>query len=275
MRKIVLSLLLVMLCCTLMFLSCATIPANAGLHVPMTRVEGGSFQMGWDSGNSWDFRMKPVHSVYVDSFYMGTYEITQDIYKQVMGSNPSRWKGARLPVERVSWYDAVAFCNALSRRDGLDEVYTINGESVSCDWGKVGYRLPTEAEWEYAARGGSKSQGYTYAGSNTVGDVAWYGYDDNSGGRTHEAGGKKPNELGLYDMSGNVWEWCWDGYGDYSASAQTNPRGPWITSSGSYRVVRGGSWYSIASSVRSAARDRDTPSYRNRYIGFRLVLPAV
>jgi|GEM_PF-3390432 len=171
------------------------------LSLPMILVQGGTFQMGSISGDSDE---KPVHSVTVGSFYMGTYEITQGIYEQVMGRNPSKFKGARLPVEQVSWYDAVAFANALSRRDGLQEVYTINGESVSCDWGKRGYRLPTEAEWEYAARGGSKSQGYMYSGSNMVGDVAWYW--DNSGSKTHDTGSKNANELGLYDMSGNVRE---------------------------------------------------------------------
>lgn len=238
-----------------------------GSSISLTHVEGGTFQMGSTGGDSDE---KPVHSVTVGSFYMGTYEVTQDIYEQVMGSNPSNFKGARLPVENVTWHDAVAFANALSRRDGLQEVYTISGSTVSCDWSKKGYRLPTEAEWEYAARGGSKSQGYTNAaGSNTVGDVAWY--DGNSGSKTQVAGTKKANELGLYDMSGNVWEWCWDWYGDYSASAQTNPRGP---SSGSARVLRGGSWHNIATYVRPANRYDGTPSNRSHNFGFRLVLPA-
>ena len=239
----------------------------SAMSIPLALVEGGTYQMGSPSGG-WD-SARPVHRVTVGSYYMGTYEITQDIYEQVMGSNPSNWKGARLPVENVSWHDAVAFANALSRRDGLAEVYTISGSTVSCDWSKKGYRLPTEAEWEYAAQGGSKSQGYTYAGSNTILDVAWF--RDNNGSKTQVVGTKQANELGLYDMSGNVWEWCWDWYGDYSASAQTNPRGP---SSGSARVLRGGSWVSAATLVRPADRRSDTPSNRNNYSGFRLVLPA-
>ena len=224
--------------------------------------------MGSSSGESDE---RPVHTVRVGSFSIGTFEVTQDIYEKIMGSNPSSFKGAELPVEKVSWYEAVAFCNALSRRDGLQEVYTISGTSVSCDWSKRGYRLPTEAEWEYAARGGIKSQGYTYAGSNTVGAVAWYW--DNSGSKTHDVGGKKANELGLYDMSGNVYEWCWDWYGSSysSASVATNPSGP---STGSARVLRGGSWSYSATYVRTAFRNYCTPSSWYSYIGFRVLVPA-
>jgi formylglycine-generating enzyme len=257
--------------------------------IPLTYVEGGTYQMG--SNNN--LREQPIHTVTVGSFYMGIYEVTQDIYEEVMGSNPSYSKEPQLPVEQVSWYEAVAFANALSQRDGLEEVYTIDGEDVVCDWSKNGYRLPTEAEWEYAARGGNQSQGYTYAGSDTAGDVAWY--DGNSGIQTHDVGGKKANELGLYDMSGNVWEWCWDWYGDYSTLLQTNPSGP---SSGLSRVFRGGSWDYHASFARSANRGSDASllrsslwhdlatyvrsdyryayasPYRRYNVGFRLVLPA-
>jgi len=235
--------------------------------IPMVYVEGGAFEMG-SNYYSWE---QPIHTVSVNSFYMGTYEVTQDIYEEVMGSNPSNWKGARLPVEKVNWYEAVAFANALSERDGLEAVYTIEGTVVSADWSKVGYRLPTEAEWEFAARGGNQSQAYTYAGSNTAGDVAWY--YDNSWGMTHEVGTKQANELGLYDMSGNVMEWCWDWSDDdyYSSSPAENPKGP---SSGSYRVLRGGRWGHGAQYVRSANRIWDWPSSRYSGCGFRLVLPA-
>jgi formylglycine-generating enzyme len=235
------------------------------LSIPMAKVAGGSFQMGSNDYSN----EQPIHKVTVGSFYMGTYEVTQDIYEQVMGNNPSNWKGAKLPVEQVRWYDAVAFANALSRRDGLDEVYTIDGTDVSIDWTKRGYRLPTEAEWEYAARGGNQSQGYTYGGSNTAGDVAWYG--GNSGDKTHEVGIKQANELGLYDMSGNVWEWCWDWYGDYSELAQTNPTG---SSSGSFRVLRGGSWINNTTYGRTADRYDFTPSSRYDHVGFRVLVPA-
>ena len=238
--------------------------------IPLKYVKGGTFQMG----TAGDYFERP-HRVTVDSFFMGTYEVTQDIYQQVMGSNPSKWKGARLPVEQVTWYEAVAFCNALSRRDGLQEVYMIEGKMVSCDWSKRGYRLPTEAEWEFAARGGNLSKGYTYAGSNIAEDVAWY--RDNiswktTDFKTHDVGGKRANELGLYDMSGNVQEWCWDWIRGYSAEEQTNPTGP---SLGEFRVSRGGSWISFEEDLRSANRwNNGIPSHRIDFVGFRLVLPA-
>jgi formylglycine-generating enzyme required for sulfatase activity len=192
-----------------------------------------------------------------------------------MGDNPSHFTGDNLPVEQVNWFKAVEFCNKLSQNEGLAPAYTVNGEDVSWNRSANGYRLPTEAEWEYAARGGNGSPGnFTYAGSNNVDEVAWY--NGNSGDKTHPVGTKKANGLGLYDMSGNVWEWCWDWYGDYSGSAQTDPVG---VSSGSYRVLRGGgSWGSSALEVRSAYRSYLNPSYRNFFIygvGFRLVCPLV
>jgi len=258
-------------------------------------VEGGTFQMGSISGQ---YDEKPVHSVTVNSFYMSKYEVTQGLYQAVMGTNPSYYKGDELPVERVSWYDAVGFCNKLSALDGLEAVYTINKNitdpnnensndklkwTVSCNINANGYRLPTEAEWEYAARGGNFCRGYTYSGSNSIDNVAWYW--KNSGdkiltgewdldklkannGQTHPVGGKQANELGLYDMSGNVWEWCWDWYGDYSSGSQSDPTG---MASGSSRVFRGGSWFSFASSCRSGYRDYYDPSCGVIGIGFRLV----
>ena len=234
--------------------------------IPMAFIEGGTFQMGSTSG---DPDESPVHSVMMSSFSMGTYEVTQDIYEQVMGSNPSKRKGRRLPVEWFTWVDAVEFANALSRRDGFEEVYTINGETVSCDWNKRGYRLPTEAEWEYAAKGGKLSKGYSYAGSDTLDDVAWCA--DNSSRKTHDVGGKRANELGLYDMNGNVWEWCWDWYGEYPVSGQTNPTGP--ASAGSYRVIRGGGFCYHAPYVRPSNRTISFPAFRSNDYGFRLVLP--
>jgi formylglycine-generating enzyme required for sulfatase activity len=230
----------------------------------MVWVEGGTFQMGSSNGED---REKPVHNVTVQGFYMGKYEVTQREWQEIMGSNPSNRKGDALPVERVSWLDAVEYCNRRSRREGLAPAYRGSGENISCDFSAAGYRLPTEAEWEYAAKGGNKDpMAYEYAGSNSPGGVAWY--TDNSGGSTHQVGTKQPNSLGLYDMSGNVWEWCWDRYGNYSGSAQTDPQGP---STGLYPVVRGGSWYSSARYVRSAYRGNNTPSYRDGNIGFRVV----
>jgi len=174
-------------------------------------VEGGTFQMGSNDGDSDE---KPVHSVTVSSFYVGKFEVTQKEYQNVMGKNPSYFKGENNPVENVTWYDAVKYCNKRSEKEGRTPSYNINGNNVTCDFSANGYRLPTEAEWEYAARGGNKSQNYKYSGSNKIGDVAWY--DSNSGLRTHPVGQKAPNELGIYDMTGNVWEWCWDWYdGNY------------------------------------------------------------
>ena len=193
---------------------------------------------------------KPAHQVTLSSFYICKHEVTQEEWEAVMGSNPSKFKGKRLPVETVSWNKCQTFIRKLNSLTGKQ------------------YRLPTEAEWEYAARGGNRSQGYIYSGSNTLSNVAWY--YDNSGNKTHEVMTKSPSELGLYDMSGNVWEWCSDWYGNYSTSAQTNPKG---ASSGSARVARGGSWYpSRAGNCRVSYRSYFQPSNRYDILGLRLVL---
>jgi len=205
-------------------------------------VEGGEFEMGHDY--SYDDDEKPAHQVKLDSFYIYKYEVTQKLYKKVTKENPSHFKGENRPVEEVSWYDAVKFCNKLSKMYGLTPVYKISGNSVSCRWDANGYRLPTEAEWEYAARGGQKSKGYKYSGSDSVSRVA--NYKDGLAYGTDSAGDdKQSNELGLYDMSGNVREWCWDRYDEeyYSYSKYYNPKGP---SKGTNRVLRGGGcgdWY--------------------------------
>ncbi len=208
----------------------------------MVFVEGGTFQMGSNSGYDDE---KPVHTVTVSSFYMDATEVTQAEYRKVMGKNPSYFSGCDdCPVEKVSWHDANEYAK------------------------KVGKRLPTEAEWEYAARGGNKSKGYRYSGSNNLDAVGWY--DNNSDWKTHPVAQKQPNELGLYDMSGNVYEWCSDWYDEesYSSSPQNNPQGP---SSGSYRVLRGGGWSSSGDYCRVANRVRGNPD--GRYDGgFRLVL---
>ena len=215
----------------------------------MIYVEGGTFMMGATSeqgSDAYDWE-KPAHQVTLSSFSICKYEVTQEEWEAVMGSNPSSFKGMKLPVEQVSWDDCQTFIRKLNQMTGKQ------------------FRLPTEAEWEYAARGGSKSRGYKYAGGNDLGSVAWYsGY---SGRKTHDVGQKQPNELGLYDMSGNVWEWCQDWYGDYSSSSQTNPKGP---SSGSSRVRRGGSWVSNARICRVSYRSYDTPDYRDFILGLRL-----
>lgn len=212
-------------------------------------VKGGCFQMG-DTFGDGEADEKPVHEVCVDDFYMGKYEVTQGQWREVMGNNPSYFKncGDNCPVEQVSWNDVQEFISRLNRKSGTR------------------YRLPTEAEWEYAARSGGRQE--KYSGGNDVDTVAWY--DGNSGNRTHPVGQKRPNGLGLYDMSGNVWEWCEDWYGTnyYAQSSRNNPKGP---SSGSHRVLRGGSWYDNARDTRAADCLVVTPAGRSNFLGFRLL----
>jgi formylglycine-generating enzyme required for sulfatase activity len=244
--------------------------------------------MGKELGTTGSTDVAPVHTVTLTGFYMGKYEVTQEQYQTVMGTNPSNFSSnpaagetqGKRPVENVTWYDAIEFCNKLSALEGLQEVYTISGRTpatgypitsatVTVDWSKNGYRLPTEAQWEYAAKGGNGTPGnYTYAGSNTIDDVAWY--SGNSSSRTHEVGKKAANALGLYDMSGNVMEWCWDWYDSYSSVAQTDPTG---AASGTDRVLRGGYWYVAATEARSIRRNSYFPNGRTNYIGFRVVRP--
>ncbi|MDR0604460.1 MAG: formylglycine-generating enzyme family protein [Bacteroidales bacterium] len=213
-------------------------------EIEMVYVQGGTFNMGSNDGNS---NEQPVHQVTLSSYYISKYEITQAQWKAVMGNNPSYFKGDNLPVEQVSWDDVQEFISRLNAATGEQ------------------YRLPTEAEWEYAARGGQQSNRYSYSGSNNVNDVAWY--SSNSDNKTHAVGTKQANELGIYDMSGNVWEWCYDWYGTYSASAQHDPMG---ASSGSYRVRRGGSWFSNAADCRVSFRSYASPGLRYYYLGFRV-----
>nr|NQU90486.1 formylglycine-generating enzyme family protein [Bacteroidota bacterium] len=222
----------------------------------MVFVKGGTFTMGCTSEQSdCGDEEKPVHQVTVSDFYIGKYEVTQKQWREVMGasaalSNPSYFKNCDdCPVEQVSWNDVQEFIKKLNQLTGKN------------------YRLPTEAEWEYAARGGVSASSTTNAGSNNLAEVGWYG--DNSGSKTHPVGQKKSNELGIYDMSGNVWEWCSDWNGSYSSSSQTNPKGP---STGSLRVIRGGSWYVSARYCRVALRYFSTPGFRGNYNGFRMVI---
>ena len=224
-----------------------------GVSFDMIAVEGGTFTMGATSEQGSDAYNdeSPTHQVTLSSYYIGKTEVTQELWQAVMGSNPSYFLDTNLPVEKVSWEDCQIF---IAKLNALTGKY---------------FRLPTEAEWEYAARGGSKSQGYKYSGSNTVDDVAWY--PSNSSSKTHPVATKAPNELGIYDMSGNVLEWCRDWYSSsyYSSSSQYNPTGP---ASGSRRVYRGGSWGSSARLCRVSYRDYNGPSYRFYNLGLRLAL---
>jgi len=231
----------------------------ADLGLDLIWVEAGSFRMGSASGGDNDER--PVREVRITrGFWMGKTEVTQAQYESLTERNPSHFKGANLPVEMVSWNDAVRYCELLTERERragrLPEGYV--------------YRLPTEAEWEYAARGGRQGRDTTYAGSNTIGDVAWH--SGNSGIKTHPVGTKAANELGLHDMSGNVWEWVHDWYqNSYSGLSTTDPTGP---GSGSSRVNRGGGWGSTATGCRVAARSINSPSGTRSNLGFRVVLAA-
>ena len=233
----------------------------------MVQVKGGRFQMGGtpEQGSDAYNNEKPVHEVTLSDYYMGKYEVQQSEWEAVMGNNPSRFKGADLPVEQVSWEDCHEFIGRLNALTGLN------------------FKLPTEAQWEYAARGGNLSKGYKYSGSNNLGEVGWYwensgdrvltgewGWEkvDRNHCRTHRVSEKQPNELGLYEMSGNVYEWCEDWYGGYSVTSQRDPLG---ATSGSNRVYRGGGWISVAWYCRVSIRNSGVPGDRYNYLGFRLV----
>ena len=221
-----------------------------GVEFTMIAVEGGTFTMGATSEMSEPYDdEKPTHQVALSSYFIGETEVTQALWQAVMGNNPSYFKGDDLPVENVSWDDCQTFINKLNNLTGQR------------------FRLPTEAEWEFAARGGNRSNHTQYSGSSSLDDVAWY--DDNSGRKTHPVKTKKANELGLYDMAGNVYEWCQDWLGSYSSSSQSNPTGP---GSGFCRVFRGGCWAHPAWGCRSSYRDTNAPDRHGTGLGLRLAL---
>ena len=225
----------------------------------MIPVEGGTFSMGAtpEQGSDASSREKPVHQVTVSSYYLGETEVTQALWLAVMGTMPSNFTGMQLPVEQVSWEDCQAFIAALNAMTGQQ------------------FRLPTEAEWEFAARGGNMSMGYKYSGSDNLASVAWYSYNDSWDVRgtgyygTHPVATRNPNELMLYDMSGNVHEWCQDWYGVYDSAAQIDPVGP---NTGTTRVYRGGSWYFDEWFCRVSFRNSVSPSYTSYGIGLRLAM---
>ena len=228
-----------------------------GVTFKMVTVDGGTFTMGASDDDMEALTSeRPAHQVTLSRFAIGETEVTQALWQAVMGNNPSKFTGDdQRPVECVSWNDCQVFITKLNELTGAN------------------FRLPTEAEWEYAARGGNKSKGYKYAGSNTVGDVAWYldnipsQIEGTPGCNPQTVATKLPNELGLYDMSGNVDEWCQDWYAKYSSEAQTNPTGP---ETGSDRVYRGGNWQYVAHGCRVSRRNIYNPTYDNNYLGLRL-----
>jgi len=265
------------------------------IYKDMIHIPAGTFTMGRTSGTSTFTDELPTHTVTLTkAYYIGKYEVTQAEYTSTMSANPSQFNGNDNPVEKVSWYHTLVYCNKRSIAEGLTPVYTISNSTDPTTWGTVptvstaawnnavinwnanGYRLPTEAEWEYAARSGMTSPDYVYAGSNDPQNYAWY--SSNASSQTHQVGTKSPNEKGIYDMSGNVSEWVWDYYSAtyYSVSPITDPTGP---SSGTLRVHRGGSWFHGTSQIRVAYRDWGTPEnapakvYTNR-LGFRVVRTA-
>jgi formylglycine-generating enzyme required for sulfatase activity len=262
-----------------------TAPAN------MILISGGTFTMGRTTGTGGGNEL-PTHSITLNSFYLGKYEITQGEYEAILGSNPASGagEGEDFPVYEVSWYSAIKYCNLRSMAEGLVPAYTIDGstdpgdwgavpetgnatwDAVTCNWNANGYRLPTEAEWEYAARGAVNNPDYLYSGSDDIDDVAWFEGNNNPWG-TKQIGLKDPNVLGLHDLSGNVIEWCWDwySYSYYSESSANNPTGP---STGTYRIARGGDWSLPENSSRVSARGFANPEHRSLNFGFRVCFNA-
>ena len=230
----------------------------------MVEIEPCTFMMGAlvEDDESY-YNEKSRHAVTLTRKYsIGRYPVTQDLWGWVMEDNPSKFKGSNRPVEQVSWFDCVAFCNKLSEREGLEKAYLINGKDVQCTFDADGYRLPTEAEWECAGRGG---ESYLYSGSNNIDEVAWY--SGNSNKETQGVGQKKGNGFGLFDMTGNVFELCWDWFEYYSSAPTEDPTG---ATTGTDRVLRGGSWSFGARDTRLSRRFLDSPSCRGDNLGFRL-----
>jgi formylglycine-generating enzyme required for sulfatase activity len=246
-------------CATLSLLIATAIDATAApktvttkTGIKMAIIPAGTFIMGSEKGRPDE---KPVHKVKVNSFYMDVYEVTQKSFIAIRGSNPSKFKDKKGSVERIRWTDAVRYCNARSKADGLEPCYDI--KTWKCDFSKNGYRLPTEAEWEYACRGGNEGELFFSGGIAILGRYAWF--RKNSREKVHPVGKKRPNAYGLYDMYGNVLEWCNDNYSKdyYAASAVDNPRGPLKSKK---KVLRGGSWATRGKYCRNATRNSDAPT---------------
>jgi len=255
---------------------CVFVCSSAGLSavdhhrtvpVGFVLVEAGSFFMGSEEHSTERQADEQMHRVTIrEPIYISRHEITQSEYLAITGENPSMHQGENLPVENVSWYDAILYCNIRSKQEGLIPCYLFLDGQILCDFSSDGYRLPTEAEWEFAARGGSDGNRQAYAGSDRLSSVGWY--VDNADAKTHAVGSLEPNRLGLFDMSGNVSEWCWDWYGDYPNHPIVDPRGP---TSGVWRVERGGGWYAEPGFCRTANRNSSSPRTTSGGLGFRVV----
>jgi formylglycine-generating enzyme required for sulfatase activity len=277
------------------FTTCVTV-GGGSVNIEMVSIPAGTFTMGSPASEPDRNSDETQHSVTLSSFKMSKYQVTQEQYKAVIGKNPSYFSSrpqegenqSKRPVESISWYDALVFCNKLSIKENLSPAYSINGKTNPADWGTVptgadnpkrtawdevvivagsnGYRLPTEAQWEYACRAGTTT---AYNTGDIISDnTGWY--DGNSGSKTHEVGKKPPNAYGLYDMHGNAHEWCWDWYAYYPNDTQTDPMG---ASSGASRVLRGGNWFDLDVGLRSARRYGCGPTNRDADLGLRLVRP--
>ncbi|MDZ4121696.1 MAG: SUMF1/EgtB/PvdO family nonheme iron enzyme, partial [Candidatus Cloacimonadaceae bacterium] len=250
--------------------------------------QGGTFQMGRTKGSG-NADELPVRSVTLNDYYIGRYEVTQTEWSLVMHTTPAAFQDQLKPVENISWLDCIVYCNTRSLQEGLNPAYSYANQgtnpdnwnwanwtaaaadSISCNFSVNGYRLPTEAEWEFAAKGGNASTfSNVYSGCDFMDAVGWYLY--NGGSSTHTPGKKAPNQAFLYDMTGNVWEWVWDRYGSYGSSAQSNPTGP---ATGEYRIRRGGSWMSTTGCGTASHRVKSLPELKTPFIGFRVVRSAV
>lgn len=254
---------------TLLALLFAALPLSAQT-LDLIFVDGGNYVMGcFDPTILCDDDEAELRDVTVYGFYISTTEITQGLYEDVMGHNIAIIKEPTLPVNNVSWFDAVRFCNKLSLKHNLNPCYTIKGQTVTCNFRANGYRLPTEAEWEFAARGGNLGKNTLFSGSNDPLMVGWY--KENSNGKMRPPKQKAPNELGIFDMSGNLWEWCWDNYGPYDADDLIDPKGP---AKGNGKVLRGGAWNYESNIARNSNRFSATQNSRASTFGFRVVKKA-
>ncbi|MBO4319109.1 MAG: SUMF1/EgtB/PvdO family nonheme iron enzyme [Treponema sp.] len=258
MKRTLIITLALMLCSTLVLAGGSKEKYSVATAKEFVDVDAGVFTIGCED------EFENEHEVVVSEFFICTHEVTQEEFQSLMGYNPSKNKGKNKPVNNVTWYEAVDYCNKRSIAEGYTPCYNADYEYDFC---ADGYRLPTESEWEIAAKGGQKSQGFIYSGDDSIDDVAWHG--QNSGHKTHDVRTKAPNELGIYDMTGNVAEWCFDWYGVYPTEREgIDPSGPAF---GTERIVRGGSCYFIDENCSVTARNSRTPETKESYIGFRIV----